>query len=354
MQTHFVDASRRFECLARNAWIDARQQGDVDAISTRAGREIGPEPKNVFSSQNRSGSLTKSRHPTCTLRSVMTVTDSVDILKITYRRPHYTRLTLERLLATCNENMRVWVWHNGDHAETLEVVRGFEGHPRLHRFHHCPENLRLRAPTNWLFSESRADFVSKIDDDCMMPFGWAETLVTAMQDEPRFGVLSCWHFQEEDYDPVLAAPKMQTFGRHQILRNMWVAGSGFLLRRTCVEQAGLLRDNEFGFSAYCTRIALAGNIVGWYWPPVRQLHLDDPREPLTAIKSDEDLLATLPLSAIRNGIRTRADWIARLKRSALEVQSASIDPRYYSPWRRKVRNGIARITRALRLARLNS
>ena len=44
---------------------------------------------------------------------------SIDILMITYNRPEYTRLSLERLLATCDESMRVWVWHNGTDEETL-------------------------------------------------------------------------------------------------------------------------------------------------------------------------------------------------------------------------------------------
>ena len=130
----------------------------------------------------------------------MTDTRSIDILMITYRRPHYTRLALDRLLATCDESMRVWLWHNGDHAETLELVKSYESHPRVHRFHHCPENLRLREPTNWLFRESTGAFVTKVDDDCLMPFGWADTLRAAMDEEPRFGMLGCWRFQEEDFD----------------------------------------------------------------------------------------------------------------------------------------------------------
>lgn len=276
--------------------------------------------------------------------------ESIDVLMITYRRPHYTRLTLERLLATCDEDMRVWVWHNGDHQETLDVVRSFSGHPRFHRFHHCPENLKLRAPTNWLYAESKGGFVSKVDDDCMMPFGWGETLRKAMRDEPRFGILSCWHFQEEDFVPELSKGKMQAFGSHTVLRNMWVAGSGYLMRRRVVEKYAPIREDET-FSGFAMRAALGGEIVGWYWPPLRQQHLDDPREPLTAIKSDEDLVKELPLSAIRSGVRTRADWIARLKRSAREVQSASIDPSYYTPWRRTLRRGMTKVKKLLGIDR---
>ena len=273
---------------------------------------------------------------------------NIDVLMITHRRAHYTRLTLERLLATCNENMRVWVWHNGDHQETLDVVHGFRQHPRFFRFHHCPENLKLRAPTNWLYSESKGEFVSKVDDDCMLPFGWGEAMLKAMQDEPRFGILSCWHFQDEDFCLELVRDKLQRFGHHMVLRNMWVGGSGYLMRRRVLENNGLIRERE-SFTGYCKRAALDGEIVGWYWPPLRQQHLDDPREPLTAIKSDEDLRSALPLSAIHAGVRTRADWIAHLKRDAREIQSSSIDPRDYSRPRRVLRRLLRRIKKVTRL-----
>ncbi len=259
---------------------------------------------------------------------------SIDILMITYKRPHYTRLALTRLLETCDENMRVWIWHNGDHAETLAVVREFEHHPRVHRVHHCPENLRLRAPTNWLYTESKGDFVTKVDDDCLMPDGWAQTLRSAMADEPRFGVLGCWRFQEEDFVPELANQKIQSFGRHSVLRNLWVEGSGYLMRRACVQACGPIGEKE-SFWGYCLRVSEAGYINGWYWPPLRQPHLDDPREPLSAIKTDADLAANLPLSAIRSGVRTRDGWIAQLHRSARDVQAASLNLRVHRGWRRR-------------------
>ena len=267
------------------------------------------------------------------------IDDSIDILMITYRRPHYTRLSLERLLSTCSENMRVWVWHNGDHKETLDVVSELREHPRFHRFQHCPENLKLRAPTNWLFRESKGAFVTKVDDDCLMPEGWADTLRRAMSAEAKFGILGCWRFQDEDYDPKLANWKIHSFGQHRVMRNMWVEGSGYLMRRECVDFAGEIGPNET-FTSYCIKVGCAGWINGWYWPPLRQVHLDDPREPLSAIRTDEDLLANLPLSAIRAGINTRDAWIARLRRSAREVQLAPINSGYYAPWRRKIRHGV--------------
>jgi GT2 family glycosyltransferase len=271
----------------------------------------------------------------------------IDILMITYNRPEYTRLSLTRLLETCDDTMRVWLWHNGDHAETLEVVKSLADHPRVHEFHHSKENKKLREPTNWFLESATAPYLSKVDDDCLLPNGWAQQLRQAHEDEPRFGVLGSWRFQDEDFAPKLAARKICEFaGGHRIMMNCWVEGSGYLMKRACVEQAGLLRPAET-FTQYCVRLASAGWINGWYYPFIRQEHMDDPRAPHSLIKGDADLQDHLPLSAANSGVKTVEQWTAQLRRSARIVQSASPDPRAHTGWRRKVRTAGMKVRRAL-------
>src|SRR5688500_14710804 len=103
----------------------------------------------------------------------------IDILMITYNRPDYTLLSLARLLDSCDPSMRVWLWHNGGHAETLDAVKSMANHPRVHHFHHSVENKRLREPTNWFWQNADGDYVSKIDDDNLMTPGWGQRLRAA-------------------------------------------------------------------------------------------------------------------------------------------------------------------------------
>jgi glycosyltransferase involved in cell wall biosynthesis len=270
----------------------------------------------------------------------------VDILMITYRTAEYVRRSLPPLLDSCGENDRVWLWHNGDDEETLEVTRSFASDPRVARFHHSRENVRVRPPTNWMWSESSADFVSKVDDDCIVSDGWLDTFEEALRANPEFGVVGSWRFYPGDGDMGLARKKIACFaGGHQLMRNLWVQGSGYLLARRWIQQVGLLRDDD-SFPKYCIRLARSGSINGWYYPFVFEDHMDDPRSPNTLLHSDADLLERLPLSAQFNGIRTLADWQDQIQRSVLVVQSASLDPRNYSGWRSKVRSGRRRILRA--------
>ena len=273
--------------------------------------------------------------------------NSIDILMITYNRPQYTRLSLARLLATCDETVRVWLWHNGEHGETLDIAKSLADHPRVHEFHHSKENKRLREPTNWLWQNAKGAYLSKVDDDCLLPPGWAQRLRAAHHDVPELGAIACWHLHPDDYIPAVADRKIQRIeGGHKVLRNPWVCGSGYLMKRRCVEAAGLLGPEE-SFTQYCIRLALAGWINGWYYPLILQDHMDDPRSAHSLIRSDADLQHHLPLSAINSGVKTIEQWTAQLRRSARIVQTASPDPRAHTGWRRKVRTAGMKVRRVL-------
>lgn len=261
-----------------------------------------------------------------------------DVLMITYKSAGYLHLSLPRLLETLGERDRVWLWHNGDDEATIEALRPFTTDSRVHRYHHSRENVKLREPTTWLWRESTAQFVSKVDDDCRVASGWLETFAAAHQANPEFGVIGSWRHPEEDFRADLAKKKIQTFnGGHQLMRNLWVQGSGYLMRRSVTERHGYLGPAE-SFTGYCIRLARAGAINGFYFPFVPEDHMDDPRSPHTLIRTDADLRERMPLSAQANGVRTVAEWTAQLVQSAAVLQSASINPRAYGGWRKKVKS----------------
>ncbi|WP_370517175.1 glycosyltransferase [Pseudactinotalea sp. HY160] len=275
------------------------------------------------------------------------MTRRADVVMITYRSAGYLHLSLPRLLETLGPGDRVWLWHNGDDEATIEALRPFRTDPRVERYHHSRENVRLREPTNWLWQESTADFVSKVDDDCLVSPGWLDTFESAHAANPEFGVIGSWRHPAEDFRPALAEKKIEAFaGGHRLMRNHWVQGSGYLLRHALVDRHGGLRPEE-SFTGYCLRLARAGAVNGFYYPFVAEEHMDDPRCAHTLIHTEADLVARMPLSAQANGVRTVADWTAQLVRSALLLQAASLDLRAYEGWRHAVASARRRINLAL-------
>lgn len=271
---------------------------------------------------------------------------TVDVMMITFDQPDYVEKSLGRLIETATANTRLWVWHNGNDEATLEVSRRLAEHDAVHRFHHSPENQRLRTPTNWLWENADGDFVSKVDDDCLLEHGWIERLSEAHAGDERFGVLGSWRFPDEDVDLELAAPKIVDYPSGlRLLRNLWVQGSGHLMRRACVEQLGPLPDGS-SFPKYCIELSARGWINGWPLPFVREEHMDDPRSPHTRFRTDADLRARPPLTARINGVDTVDGWTEQLRRSARNAQTASLDVRQYRGWRAK-RTAIIRRSKRL-------
>lgn len=276
------------------------------------------------------------------------MTAVTDLLMITYNSAERVRISLPHLLSTCDENTRVWLWHNGDDEETLATVEEHAQDARVHRFHHSRENVRLTIPTNWLWAQADGTYVSKVDDDCLPEPGWIERLRDGHEANPGFGAVGCWRFLDEDFVPALATPKIQTFREgHRLLRNHWVQGSGYLLPLSMVRAQGPLLPGQ-SFTQYCVALARAGAVNGWAYPFIHEDNLDDPRSPRTLFVTDADLLRRMPLTAQALGIRTVADWARQEHESAVAVQKASLDLREYSGWRAKRRGLRRRVEQVLR------
>lgn len=261
---------------------------------------------------------------------------TIDILMITHRWPSYVAQSLPQLLDTATPETRVWVWHNGQDAETLSVVKNHLAHPRVHAFHHSENNQGLRAPTNWLWRNATGDYFSKVDDDCIVSPGWIETLADAHSAEPRFGAIGSWRFYPEDFQKESAERKIDSFsGGHRLLKNPWIQGSGYLLKRQVVDRLGLLR-NEQSFTAFLIDAAVLGYVNGWYYPFLHEEHLDDPRSELTGLRTDDHLRDRMPLSARHRGIDTLPAWEQQMRTSALRLQEASPDVRDHTRLRRRL------------------
>ena len=266
---------------------------------------------------------------------------NVDVLMIAHRRAHYLARSLPRLLDSLPPGARAWVWQNDTFPATTQVIEEYRSHPRFHRFHHSPENQGLTPATNWLWQNADGDLFGKVDDDCLIPQGWVEEFVAA-HDRPRLGVIAAWHFPAEDLLPETLETRTTPIDeRRSLIRNCWVGGSGYLMKRACVDEQGYVSDNR-GFTKYCLDLAASGWEIGWHYPLVIQDHMDDPRSPNSAIRTDHDLQELAPLSSHRLTEPTVEAWIAQLRASALTVQTASLRPQDHRGWRRRLKRLLRR------------
>lgn len=265
---------------------------------------------------------------------------TLDILMVTYNRLDYTRLALPRLLDSCDSSMRVWLWHNGTDEPTLRFVQEQAKHPRVHQFHHSVENKRLWEPTHWIMTHSKAELISKVDDDNLMPDKWGAKMRAAHASEPKLGVLGCWPFMPEDVVPELVEKKLINLpAGGQVMQNCWVGGTGFVMKSECIRKHGPQRQGQT-FPNYCVHLAAAGWINGWFYPFIYMPNLDDPRCDGTLLKTEADLASGAGLSARRAGVKSIRELRERQTKLAHQIQLASVDPKLYVGWRAKLRNAV--------------
>lgn len=269
----------------------------------------------------------------------------VDILMITHNRPEYTRLSLKRLLDTSEEGTRIWVWHNGSHPETLDIVQSHLAHPRFHKFHQSEENKKLIEPTNWLWSNACGDLIGKVDDDILVPDGWLPALSQAHRAVPRLGAVSCWTFSESDYDPDIAKKKIRYVGGgHSILMHPWIGGGCYIMKRACCKEGGCLQEGQ-SFPVYTRDLAWRGWINGFYSPLLLADHMDDPHSVNTLFCTEEAFSENMPITAIRQGITTLAEWDSLLRNNANAILNAGTRPgRFFwiRTWPRRWKNLVQR------------
>lgn len=196
----------------------------------------------------------------------------IDLVFVTYNRLEYTKLSLPSVLADPTEEFSLTIWDNASTDGTQKYLESIED-PRIKEKVFSRENVGQMAAVNEIWSKSKSDLLGKIDNDCIMSPGWTRPLAQAHKDIPELGVVACWIFFPEDFDYERAKHKIQTFGRHKILRHPWTGGTGLLIKRDTFERFGPITLEST--TKYWIKIALAGYINGYYFPLICLEHMDD-------------------------------------------------------------------------------
>ena len=251
---------------------------------------------------------------------------------LTYNRLDYTKLALSALLADPAEEFALTIWDNGSSDGTQDYLKTIRDR-RIVEMVFSEKNLGQTYVTNKIWSETDAELVGKVDNDCLVTSGWTRTLTKAHQDLPQLGVVGCWHFFPDDFDYKRAKHKIQTFGSHQVLRHPWVDGSALLVKRKVYMKYGPCRDKEY-LTKFWLRLALAGYINGFYYPLIYQEHMDDIRSRHNRLRKMSFAEAYKYIPACQAGRIRDLQTYKKLHEDILNnLLEGSFDPNFYCGWR---------------------
>ena len=212
---------------------------------------------------------------------------SVHLVYITYNRLPYTRLSLPSILADPSEEFSLTIWDNASEDGTQEYLKNEVNDPRIVDIVLSKENIGQTEAVNRIWDGSKSDFLGKLDNDCIMTPGWTRALAEAHRDIEKLGAVACWHFFPDEFDYERAKHKIQTYGKHQILRHPWTCGTGLLIKRDTFHRMGPIRGKTT--TKYWLEMAKVGYINGFYYPLIHQEHMDD-------IRSEHNLMRAQNLS----------------------------------------------------------
>ena len=259
---------------------------------------------------------------------------TIDLVFITYNRLEYTKLALASVLADISEEFLLTIWDNNSKDGTVEYLKSVND-ARIRDIVFSKKNVGQTSAVNEIWKKSKADLLGKLDNDCLVTKGWTRTLAQAHEDIPELGVIACWHYFPDDFDYERAKHKIQTFGKHQILRHPWTCGTGFLIKQETFKKLGPIQNNST--TAYWLKMAREGFVNGFYYPLIYQEHMDDPKSSHSQLKDETSYQQAKKVTFNINspGQETLADrW--RWRQQVLDnLLDDPWDVKYYSGWRGK-------------------
>ena len=254
---------------------------------------------------------------------------NIELLFVAFNRLGYTRLAIEALLADPKEDFVLTIWDNGSTDGTREFLRSLND-PRIVRKVMSHENVFLIGAANDCFGRSSADLLGIVADDFRVTPGWTRSLALAHREVPELGLISCWYLGEEVFDERRAQAKIQSFGRHRILRHPYTGGGAALVKRKSWKECGPF-DGDATVNCWL-RIAEKGYVNGFYVPPIFAEHMDYPWS-IYYIPSESG-----EVGAIRRqfGINTVAEWKVHHARTVCQILEGPWEVKHYVGWRKKV------------------
>ncbi|NRA03779.1 MAG: glycosyltransferase [Myxococcales bacterium] len=258
----------------------------------------------------------------------------VELLFLTYNRLAYTKLSLPALLADPNENFSLTIWDNASTDGTVEYLSSIED-PRIAHRVMSKQNVPPVRAMNECFGASSADLVGFIPNDFLVESGWVRTLAQAHADVDELGLVGCWHLGRDCFDEARARHKIQSFGKHKVLRHPWTDGGAALVKLDVVREVGALEQGMYGSDLI--RMARKGYVNGYYYPLLYVEHMDYPWSEYYAYSDNLAEGIQLSVSYRARGIRSIEDAREWHQFVVDNVLDDPWDVKYYVGWRGKLR-----------------
>ena len=163
----------------------------------------------------------------------------IPIMMITWNRLEYTKQAINAILKNTIHPFTLWIWDNGSTDGTIQYLKNIEDKRVSVIF--SPENEGLVPPMNHFFDWYRkAKYVSKVDNDTIVPKGWLTRLKHVMDNLPLFVIQSDHYlglpYKLKDNQQFYNELEKLEFEGENLYLFPHVSGTGVLIRRKHIDK----------------------------------------------------------------------------------------------------------------------
>jgi len=173
----------------------------------------------------------------------------IPILYTTFNRLYYTKITLPALIER-TPNGEIYVVDNGSTDGTQEYLKGLN----LEHLTLNDSNLGVTEVMNLFFDETKdSEWIGKVDNDTLMPFGWLEELVRVAS-ENEIDIVQAYHYfvshNHVTWDDFKNCNGVINLDNGNLITHPYVGGSGIVIRREVIKGYIIPVELIFGWSYF--------------------------------------------------------------------------------------------------------
>ena len=139
-------------------------------------------------------------------------------------------------------------------------------------------------------------------------------------------MIGCWTFMPEDFErnEKKARKKIIEVGDFQVLHNLYIGGSAFLMRKDYAVNYLLPNHNGRAFPIDRNRMTEEGLISGWIYPLLFAEHMDDPRSEHCLMTKPGGMNSQAALTAVSRNIKTPGEYQEWIMKDADDILSVTV------------------------------
>jgi len=192
----------------------------------------------------------------------------ISICVVTHNQLSHTQKCLDAILNWTDVEFELTVCDSGSSDGTPEFLSNLAEQPQLpgkitkYEFVHFTENVGAAIAYNEAFSRSKSDVIIRIDNDVVVPYGWASRLLEVLGSDPQLGMLTTELVCDTETEIGVFSGRIQ-YVEQPVWHDCGIGSWCIAMRREMFDQVGVYRPLFGVYALQDNDLEKRAQNVGW-------------------------------------------------------------------------------------------